>query len=73
MSGLEKKEQERKEVAAQFAAKSAPSWLVNLVNAGQVVAPKVVSKPALVAVSPKKDIMKAALTKNSGFSLLKVS
>lgn len=39
-SQLETREQERKVVATQFAAKSAPTWTVQLVKAGTLVAPK---------------------------------
>lgn len=39
MTQLEAKEQERQDVATQFKAKSAPSWLINLVNTGKIVAP----------------------------------
>jgi hypothetical protein len=70
---LEQKTQERKEVASQFAAKNAPSWLVDMVRSGQVVAPKqVVSKPAQVVESPKVvDISTKGNFGSKGFSLLK--
>lgn len=63
----------RKEVASQFSAKHAPSWLVELVNKGVVVAPKVVHTVAQEIVSPKvTDIStKGNLNRNNGFSLLK--
>lgn len=49
MTQLEAKEQERQDVATQFKAKSAPSWLINLVNTGKIVAPNHVVETA----SPK--------------------
>jgi hypothetical protein len=72
---LVKREQERKEIAQQFAAKNAPSWLVNLVTSGQVATPRVVSKPAQQVSSPKiVDIStKGALTKSKGFSVLRTA
>ncbi len=70
---LEAREQERREVATKFAAKSAPSWLVELVAKGVVVAPKqVVSKPAQVVESPKVvDISQRGNFGSQDFSLLK--
>jgi hypothetical protein len=70
-----RREQERKEIAQQFAATNAPSWLVNLVASGQVAAPRVVSKPAQQVSSPKVvDISsKGSLTKNKGFSIERIA
>jgi len=73
MKGLE-----AKEAARPFAAKALPVWTVELVEAGKLAAPGKVGKIAQVieqavaakVPAPKKDMMKAALTKQ-GFSLMR--
>lgn len=71
--GLEQKAVARKEVASQFSAKHAPSWLVELVAKGVLVAPvKVVSKPAQEIVSKVVDISQKGNFGSKPFNLLKV-
>jgi hypothetical protein len=50
--GLEAKAVARKEVASQFSAKHAPSWFVELVAKGVLVAPKVVESVAQEEIVP---------------------
>lgn len=118
MRGVEALESKRQEIASQFAAKSAPSWMINLVQSGKIakieanvsttiqaiesakaaeiaqsldIAIEEVEKIAVIAaehkaamapkhtnvckpIGPhdtKKDWTKAALTRNTGFSILK--
>jgi hypothetical protein len=61
MKGLEKKE-----AARTFAAKQLPEWAIKLVNTGTIV-PPAMKQP----VKKTPDMMKAALTTNKGFSLLR--
>lgn len=75
---LEAREQERREVAAQFSAKQVPTWMVQLVKAGKLVAPvkkvkiaKVIEQAVSAQIPVKKDMMSAALTNNSGFRLMR--
>lgn len=90
---LEAKEQERQVIAQQFAAKSVPTWTVQLVANGKLEAPAkskpVVSSTIQAIESPLKqwvenkistqelvekaapDMMKAALTTNRGFQLMR--
>ena len=53
MKGVEALESKRREVASQFAAKSAPAWTMNLVNTGKLVAPTKTEKPVKVAKTEK--------------------
>lgn len=70
---LEAKAVARKEVASQFSAKHVPSWLVELVAKGVLVAPVKVMPTQTVVSAKVTDIStKGALTCNTGFSLLKV-
>jgi hypothetical protein len=65
---LEQKAQERKEVAQQFSASSVPTWTMQLVTDGKLVAPK---HQAKVVPMIKKPIETAPLNGNRGFSILK--
>lgn len=44
MKGAEAREAARQEMASQFAAKSMPAWIMQLVNTGKLVAPAKVEK-----------------------------
>lgn len=84
---LEQKAVARKEVASQFSAKHAPSWLVELVAKGVLVAPKqvvsTVAQPVDILDQHAELMRQGAYTKpldlstrgnlngNEGFSLLK--
>jgi hypothetical protein len=62
------------EQARPFAAKSLPVWTTELVKTGKLVIPGKarIIKQAVEAVVPvKKDMMKAALTTNEGFQLMR--
>jgi hypothetical protein len=70
------------EQARKFAAKSLPTWAVKLVNTGKIEVPgKSVKKTPVAKIieqavsakvpTPKKDMMKAALTTNKGFQLMR--
>lgn len=85
---LEQKAQERKEVAQHFAAKSVPTWFIQLVSVGKLIAPKqVVQLPAgvtpvngtlrvkgpVIARETTDISTKGTLTRNAGFSILKIA
>jgi hypothetical protein len=76
---LEAQEQQRQEIAQQFAAKSTPTWMLQLVNAGKLVAPKpaqkLVASPVIEEPKAKPKITdistKGALNGSKPFSILK--
>jgi hypothetical protein len=65
---------EAKEAARPFAAKKLPVWTSELVKTGKLVIPgkaRIIKQAVEAVVPAKKDMMKAALTTNQGFQLMR--